>query len=159
MGDQGSTYISNGYYYVAVEKNDWRRIAFIEFTHSISGNAGDTAFSSDGNFYYVCIDAFQWGMIPLTSSNMVSSQDIVYSYTFIHVNNNGSWMKFPIAELDFDLIDFTTSFDVAQNITFEINRAQLKQQNYSHSIGSEVMVSSSLTFDVTKTDGLRMYFQ
>ena len=159
LGDQGSTYISNGYYYVAVEKNDWRRIAFIEFTHSVSGNAGDTSFSSDGNFYYVCIDAFQWGMIPLTSSNMVSSQDIVYSYTFIHVNNNGSWMKFPIAELDFDLIDFTTSFDVAQNITFEINRAQLKQQNYSHSIGSEVMVSSSLTFDVTKTDGLRMYFQ
>ena len=69
--------------------------------------------------------------------------------------NNGSWMKFPITELNFDIIDFEASFDVAQTMTFEINRAQ---QNYSHSIGS-VMVSSSLTFDVTKTDGLRMYFQ
>ena len=68
-------------------------------------------------------------------------------------------MKFPITELNFDIIDFEASFDVAQTMTFEINRAQLKQQNYSHSIGSEVMVSSSLTFDVTKTDGLRMYFQ
>lgn len=44
-------------------------------------------------------------------------------------------------------------------ITFEINRAQLKSQNYTQSIDSEVMVSSTMTFDVTKTDGLRIYFQ
>ena len=93
LGDQGSFYISNGYYYLAMEKNEWSRIAFVEFTHSVFGN-GDTDFSPDGNFYYVCIDGFQWGMIPLTSSNMVSSKGVVYSYTFIHVNNNGTWMNF-----------------------------------------------------------------
>lgn len=159
LGDQGSTYIADYYYYIAVEKNDWRRIAMVKIDRDVSGTAGDTAFSADGNFYYVCVDGLKWGMIPLTSSSIVSSEDIVYSYTFIHVNNNGSWMKFPVTELNFDLIDFEASFDVAQTMTFEINRAQLKSQNYTHSIGSEVMVSSSLTFDVTKTDGLRMYFQ
>ena len=60
LGEKGSTYISDGYYYIAVEKNDWRRIAFVEFTHSVSGSTGDTAFSADGNFYYVCVDGFQW---------------------------------------------------------------------------------------------------
>ncbi len=159
LGDQGSFYISNGYYYLAIEKNEWRRVAFVEFTHSVFGNTGDTAFSADGNFYYVCIDGFQWGMIPLTSSNMVSSEDVIYSYTFVHVSNNGTWMKFPVSELPFEIMTLEESFDTAQSIVFEINRAQLKSQNYSHSIGSEVMVSSSLTFDVTKTDGLRMYFQ
>ena len=67
--------------------------------------------------------------------------------------------EFPVSELPFEIMTLEESFDTAQSIVFEINRAQLKQQNYSHSIGSEVMVSSSLTFDVTKTDGLRMYFQ
>ena len=97
--------------------------------------------------------------IPLLPTSETFSGNISYSYTFIYVNNAGLWKKFPITELDFDLIDFETSFDVAQNIVFEINRAQLKSQNYTHSIGSDVMVSSSMTFDVTRTDGLRLYFQ
>jgi len=179
LGDQGSTYIAGDYYYVAVEKNDWRRIAMASIDRLISE---DTDFSDDGNYYYVFIDSVtywkeeedlpvgknvgdikdgysRWGKIPLLPTSETFSGNISYSYTFIYVNNAGLWKKFPITELDFDLIDFETSFDVAQNIVFEINRAQLKSQNYTHSIGSDVMVSSSMTFDVTRTDGLRLYFQ
>ena len=159
LGDQGSTYIADHYYYVAVEKNDWRRIAMISFDRGVSGSPGDTDFSDDGNYYYVCMSGSTWGKIPLLPTSETFSGNISYSYTFIYVNNAGLWKKFPITELDFDLIDFGTSFDVAQNIVFEINRAQLKSQNYTHSIGSDVMVSSSMTFDVTRTDGLRLYFQ
>ena len=159
LGEQGSTYIAGDYYYVAVEKNDWRRIAMVSFDRGISGLPGDTDFSDDGNYYYVCIDGNTWGKIPLLPTPKTFSGNIQYTYTFIYVNNAGSWKKFPITELDFDLIDFEVSFDVAQNIVFEINRAQLKSQNYTHSIGSDVMVSSSMTFDVTKTDGLRLYFE
>lgn len=147
------------FYYIAVEENDWRRIPLVKIDRAQSGSKGDTGFSDDGNFYYVCLGGTEWGKIPLTSSNMSSVDDIVYTYTFVHLNNNGTWMKFPVSELNFDVIDFEAAFDVAQNMTFEINRAQLKSQNYTHSIGSEVMVSSSLTFDVTRTDGFRMYFQ
>ena len=159
LGDQGSTYIAGDYYYVAVEKNDWRRIAMVAFDRGVSGLPRDTDFSDDGNYYYVCISGSTWGKIPLLPTSETFSGDISYSYTFVYVKNDGTWKKFPITELDFDLIDFETSFDVAQNIIFEINRAQLKSQNYTHSIGSDVMVSSSMTFDVTKTDGLRLYFQ
>jgi len=159
LGDQGSTYIAGDYYYVAVEKNDWRRIAMVTFDRGVSGLPRDTDFSDDGNYYYVCISGSTWGKIPLLPTSETFSGNISYSYTFVYVKNDGTWKKFPITELDFDLIDFEASFDVAQNIIFEINRAQLKSQNYTHSIGSDVMVSSSMTFDVTKTDGLRLYFQ
>ena len=159
LGDQGSTYIADNYYYVAVEKNDWRRIAMVAFDRGVSGLPRDTDFSDDGNYYYVCISGSTWGKIPLIPTPETFSGDISYSYTFVYVKNGSTWKKFPITELNFDLIDFEVSFDVAQNIIFEINRAQLKSQNYTHSIGSDVMVSSSITFDVTKTDGLRLYFQ
>ena len=159
LGDQGSTYIAGDYYYVAVEKNDWRRIAMVTFDRGVSGLPRDTDFSDDGNYYYVCISGSTWGKIPLIPTPETFSGDISYSYTFVYVKNGSTWKKFPITELNFDLIDFEVSFDVAQNIIFEINRAQLKSQNYTHSIGSDVMVSSSITFDVTKTDGLRLYFQ
>ena len=159
LGDQGSTYIADNYYYVAVEKNDWRRIAMVAFDRGVSGSPKDTDFSDDGNYYYVCISGSTWGKIPLLPTSETFSGNISYSYTFVYVKNDGTWKKFPVTELNFDLIDFETSFDVAQNIIFEINRAQLKSQNYTHSIGSDVMVSSSMTFDVTKTDGLRLYFQ
>lgn len=72
LGDQGSTYIADYYYYIAVEKNDWRRIAMVKIDRDVSGTAGDTAFSADGNFYYVCVDGLKWGMIPLTSSDRKS---------------------------------------------------------------------------------------
>ena len=54
LGDQGSTYIADDYYYVAVEKNDWRRIAMVSIDRLSSE---DTDFSDDGNYYYVFIDS------------------------------------------------------------------------------------------------------
>ena len=156
---QGVTYIYNNYFYIAAENNVWRRIPIVSFERTVSGNAKDTDFSNDGNFYYVCIGGTTWGKIPLLPTSQFFAGNIAYTDSFIYVNNSGIWKKFPVIELNFDLIEITASFNLAQNIIFEINRAQLKSQNYTHSIGSDVMVSSTMTFDITETDGLRLYFE
>ena len=159
VGNQGQTLIENLYYYIAVENNDWRRVSMESFVHSVSGSAGDTQFSDDGSFYYVCISGFTWGRINLINSNESFSGDIAYSYNFIYVLDGTAWKKFSVDTIDFDSIDAETILNISSGIAFEINRAQLKNQSYSHAIGSDVMVSSSMTFDVTRTDGLRLYFQ
>ena len=176
FGDKGSIHIADNYFYIAVEKNDWRRIALTEVEsqnipstneliyHSIyyenNKEPEQIEISWSDNYFYVReTNSNNWSSIALVPSIETISTSIDYSYTFVYVSKNGATKRFPVTELNFDLIDFETSFDVAQNIIFEINRAQLKSQNYTHSIGSDVMVSSSMTFDVTKTDGLRLYFQ
>jgi hypothetical protein len=159
VGNQGETLVENLYYYIAVENNDWRRVLMESFTHSVSGSAGDTAFSSDGNFYYVCINGFTWGKINLTNSSESFSGNIAYSYNFIYVLDGTTWKKFSVNTIDFDSIGAGTALDISSGIAFEVNRAQLKNQSYSHAIGSNVQVNSAMTFDVTKTDGLRLYFK
>lgn len=49
-------------------------------------------------------------------------------------------------------------YDVDNKLIFQIDRAQLKSQNYTHSVNDHVVVSNSLSFDITKNDGLKMYF-
>lgn len=159
VGSQGESYVIDNYYYIAIEKNEWRRVPLVPLERNVSGSIGDTDFSSAGDFYYVCIDGFTWGKIPLAYSSQEFSGDTAYTNAFVYVKHFNAWKKFAVTELNFDLISFDSSFEFANNITFEINRAQLKSQNYTHSIGSDVMVSASMTFDVTKTDGLRLYFQ
>ena len=159
VGAQGEVLVEDPYYYIAVEDNNWRAASIELFTHSVFGVAGDTDFSDDGNFYYICISGFTWGKINLIDSNESFSGDIAYSYDFIYVLNGSTWKKFSVGAIDFDSIDPSTQLKIYSGITFEVNRAQLKNQSYGHSIGSNVQVNSSMTFDVTKTDGLRLYFQ
>lgn len=176
LGDRGSIYIAGNYFYVAVEKNDWRRIALTEVdAQNIPSASGLTYHPiyyenniepeqieiswSDSYFYVYEKSSNKWSSIALAPSVETISANIDYSDTFVYVSRGGAVKRFPVAELNFDFIDVQTSFNVSRNIVFEINRAQLKSQNYTHSIGSDVMVSSSMTFDVTKTDGLRLYFQ
>ena len=175
-GSRGSVHLADSYFYVAVEDNDWRRIAIKKVETGDIPSASELIYhpiyyennkepeqieiSWSENYFYVReTNSNKWWSVPLTPSLEAISTSIDYSYTFVYVSKNGVTKRFPVTELNFDLIDFEVSFDVAQNIVFEINRAQLKSQNYTHSIGSDVMVSSSMTFDVTKTDGLRLYFQ
>jgi hypothetical protein len=163
LGLEGSKYIDDGYYYIAVEENDWRRVAMTNETRSSSGLLGDTEISSDGNFYYVCLGGNLWGSISLAPSEKSFSghviNDEVYDYRFVYVSTLFGWKKFPVTSLNFDIINLDSSFDVANKIAFQVDRAQLKQQSYSHSIGSDVMVSTSMTFDVSKIDGLRIFFK
>ena len=177
-GEEGTSYVSNHYFYLAVEKNEWRRVAvkkleeqeypdFSKITNHPENDLHELdpfylSIGWDENFFYLKDKrSEEYWSIPLVPAGYSpnTEKDYLYSYTFIFVKHEGLWRKFPVTELNFDLMNIEDSFEIAKDITFEINRAQLKSQNYTHSIGSEVMVSSSLTFDVTKTDGLRMYFQ
>lgn len=163
LGLEGSKYISDGYYYIAIDENDWRRVAMSNKTRSSSGLLGDVEISADGNFYYVCLGSNDWGAIPLVDSEKSFSgyvvNDEVYSDEFVYVYTLFGWKKFSVAALNFDTISLDSSFDVADKIAFQIDRAQLKQQSYSHAIGSDVMVSTSMTFDVSRVDGLRLFFK
>ena len=158
LGAEGSTLVEGLYYYIAVEKNEWKRVLMQSITRTVSGSTGDVDFSGDGNFYYVCISGFDWGQISLSSTTETFDGTIHYTYDFIYVKNGAVWKKFAVSAIDFDSLPSNTALTVSENITFEINRAQLKQQSYSHAIGSNVTVSSSITFDVTKIDGLKLYF-
>ena len=61
-----------------------------------------------------------------------------------------------------DVYSFTIEHSIdektASKLIFQIDRAQLKSQNYTHSVNDHVVVSNSLSFDITKNDGLKMYF-
>ena len=172
-----SIYFNKDYFYVAVEKNEWRRIAMKKMDENmpdfsqITQHPKNSEYSIyplsmslawDENFFYVKnIVSDEYWSIPLSPTTEIidSLENHFLTYPFYYVKHEETWKRFPLVELNFDIMGLEESFDVAQNMTIEINRAQLKQQNYTHTIGSEVMVSSSLAFDVTKTDGLKMYFQ
>lgn len=158
LGDQGSTLVEGLYYYVAVEKNEWKQVFMTSVTRDVSGSSGDVDFSEDGNFYYICIDQFNWGQINLSDSDRSFDGEIAYDYNFVYVKNEDVWKKFNVNNIDYKNLPEDTALTVSSDITFRIHRAQLKQQSYSHSIGQNVEVSSSMTFDVTKVDGLSLYF-
>ena len=161
-GEVGDTYIASGYYFVAIEKDTWKRTAFVKETR-LAGFEGDKYISEDGNFLFQCIEATEWLKVPLVDSDLTltgyQEGDFVTSNTFIHVYTNLGWKKFAVMEVKFEDMQLNESLDIANHITYDLNRAQLKSQNYTHSIGSDVMVSSTLTFDVTENDGMRLYFR
>ena len=177
VGKEGSIYFNKNYLYIAIEENEWRRIAMKKIEDSLpdfnqitqhpknleySISPLNLSMAWDENFFYIKnIQTNEYWSSPLIpTTEIINSTDNYFStYTFIYLKHQGSWKKFPVVELNFDIMGLEESFDLAKDITIEINRAQLNQQNYTHTIGSEVMVSSSLSFDVTKEDGLRMYFQ
>ena len=157
-GYRGEVFVDENYFYIAVDDFTWRRTAFTPVTRSVSSSKGATEVSSDGNFYYVCINGNQWGKIVMSSSSIMSARSLVLQEDFVHVNTPFGWRKFAVSVLNFDIIETNSAFQVAQGINFEINSAQLKSQNYTHSIGSDVMVSSSLSFPVDRLNGLKLFF-
>ena len=109
------------------------------------------------------IQGVEWAKITLTPSSFSRQGgqvgEKVASSHFIYVFSLMGWRKFPVTDVDFESLVFNEAVQIGNNITFEINRAQLRSQEYSHSIGSDVMVSSSFSFDVTEKDGLSLYFR
>ena len=162
IGEVGDIYLNRNKLFVIVEEGLWKSIGFAIEERELGLN-GQSYVSLDSNFYYVCVEAHDWAKIPLTTSNVnytgYNIGDRVVSRNFVHVYTYAGWRKFPLTEVNFEDLILEDAFLFANNISFEINRAQLKSQNYTHSIGSEVMVSSTMTFDVTKNDGMSLYFR
>lgn len=163
-GNQGETYLGTNFFFVAVADKLWKSAAFTAEERA-AGTTGDTEI--DGDNYYICIDDTDWAKIEMSASTLDRAgglKDTYFDDNFYYVKTTTSpatdgWKQFALSSVSFYQLVVADAFQIANNITFEINRAQLKQQNYTHSIGSDVMVSSSLTFDVTKDDGLKLYFR
>lgn len=122
--------------------------------------------SDQESFYNVRVGGSTWLRIPLEISSFnVGSGDIFskfYQSDHIHIKTATSFRKFAVIDVivDNNLIQelsFDSSIKIVNNITFEINNAQLQNQSYSHEIGSDVMVSSALSFGVTRDYGLKLY--
>ena len=163
IGEERDFLVDQGHYYLTIAENTWRRTAFAPAKTSPGvGERGDINLSSDGNLFYVCINGSSWGEIPMTASDQgvpnAQVGDLFYTSNFVHAFTQTGWMKFSITEINFDLLDINLSYMIANKLTFEVNDAQLKQQNYSHTIGDSSMVSSELTYGVDKSRGLRLYF-
>jgi len=122
--------------------------------------------SGQEDFYYVKVRGSTWLKIPLEASDFtLAGSDVLskfYQGDYVHIKTESSFRKFAVTDviIDNDLIQelsFDSAVKIVNNITFEINNAQLQNQSYTHEIGSDVMVSSALSFGVTKNDGLKLY--
>ena len=163
-GEQGDIYIdkAKSRVYFSIEKNLWKSAGFV-IENMGAGVEGGEYISSDSNFFYMFIQGVEWAKITLTPSSFSRQGgqvgEKVASSHFVYVFSLMGWRKFPVTDVDFESLVFNEAVQIGNNITFEINRAQLRSQEYSHSIGSDVMVSSSFSFDVTEKDGLSLYFR
>lgn len=163
IGSARDFFVDRYHYYLTIAENTWRRTAFVPAQASLgAGEAGDINLSSDGNLFYICISGDSWGQIRMTPStqDIPSPQvgDLFFESDFVHAYTQVGWRKFAVTDINFDLISINLSYLIANKLIFEINDAQLKQQNYSHTIGDSSMVSCELTYSVDKSKGLRLYF-
>jgi hypothetical protein len=163
IGSARDFLVDRYHYYLTIAENTWRRTAFVPAQASLgAGEAGDINLSSDGNLFYICISGDSWGQIRMTPStrDIPSPQvgDLFFESDFVHAYTQVGWRKFAVTDINFDLISINLSYLIANKLIFEINDAQLKQQNYSHTIGDSSMVSCELTYSVDKSKGLRLYF-
>jgi len=69
LGSQGTDYVIDGFYYVAVFDNIWRRVAFHREVLQKVGIPGQWFVSQDDNYFYVCVGGSEWGRIPLVQSS------------------------------------------------------------------------------------------
>jgi hypothetical protein len=155
--------------YINIGDSEWKSTSHgqgsTEENTSISSSQKEY-FSGDYNFYYARIKDSLWLKVPLEESFFQDQEaDVfqkIYQNNYIHIKTESSWVKFLVEDLvlDNDLIEglsFESKSKLVNNITFEINNAQLQNQSYSHEIGSDVMVSSALSFGVSRDDGLKLY--
>ena len=158
----GDIYVGSEKLFILVEEGLWKNFRFIE-EQGDSGVVGQEYISDDGNFFYVCMGSTNWAKISISASNVSFSgfnvNDKHITENFVNINTSAGWRRFPVLSIDFENLFLTDALNISNNITFEINRAQLKEQNYTHAIGSDVMVSTALSFDVTKKDGLKLFFR
>ena len=126
-GEVGDIYIGSSRLYVAIEKDTWKSIAYAVESR-VSGSSGDIYISEDANFFYACIQDDSWAKIPLVPSSLgftgYNVKDTVPTARFLHVYTTLGWRKFPLTTVNFEDLVLEEAFQLANNITFEINRAQ-----------------------------------
>lgn len=173
LGNQGSDYVIDGFYYVAVFDDVWRRAPFHRELLARVGVPGDWFVSSDKNYFYVCTGGYEWGRIPLVDSNeqdapvvygflegLFGQESFRYESEFVHVRPpDGDWKKFAVAGVDLTSKEIQNTLNVSQGMNFDISRAQLKTQAHKYSLNNNTMVDVKFSFDITQEDGLRLYFQ
>lgn len=170
LGSQGTDYVIDGFYYVAVFDNEWRRVPFDREIRTEIGVPGDWFVSEDKNWFYVCTGGYEWGRIPLIDSEEEDSilfgiygaytTSFKYDSHFVHVRPpDGDWKKFAVADVDLTTKEIQNTLNVSQGMNFDISRAQLKSQAHKYSLNNNTMVDVNFSFDVTQYDGLRLYFQ
>lgn len=161
-GSVSDIYIGEQKLFLVVEENLWKCSSFVR-EQGASGVLGQEYLSDDGSFFYICMGSTNWAKVPLSDSSVNFSgfnvNDKNITRDFMNINTSFGWRRFPLFDVDFSDLPLSDALSISNNITFEVNRAQLKEQNYTHEIGSDVMVSTSLSFDVSKKDGLKLFFR
>jgi hypothetical protein len=164
IGVEREYFVDENYYYVAVQKDDWRRTAFKTINRSVFGIKGDEEISANDNYLFVCVNANEWGSIPLSVSSKptIGNENIGEHFLeshFVHIFTNSGWRKFAVTTVDFDIIDLDLSYRLASKLTFDIDGAQLKSQSYSQTLGDNMSVSAEFTFAIGRLDGMKMYLE
>lgn len=166
-GDAGDFFCDGNNYYINIGGNIWRykkvvvENEYLPYQGSGPFNAPQEKISQNCDFYYVSIDSESRGKIALaeTSVSFIGyniGQKVITKH-FVYIKTILGWRRFPLIAIDKKNISNIALFKIANNITFEFNRVQLKAQTYTHTIGSEVMVSSSMSFDISERDGFKIY--
>jgi len=164
IGVERERLVDDNYYYIAVQKDDWRRTAFKTINRSVFGIKGDEEIAVNDDYLFVCVGGNEWGSIPLSVSSRptIGNENIEDRFLeshFIHIFTNSGWRKFAVTTIDFDTIDLDLSYRLASKLTFDIDGAQLKSQSYSQTLGDNMSVSTEFTFAIGRLDGMRMYLE
>jgi len=169
LGYQGQDYVIDGFYYVAVFDDEWRRVPFVRELREEVGVPGQWLISEDNNYFYVCTGGYEWGRIPLVDSEKTKLEyngyalvnpNFIYESEYVHVHvGEGAYKKFAVADVDLTSKEIQNTLNVSQGMNFDISRAQLKRQAHKHQVNNNSTVDVEFSFDISETDGLRLYFQ
>jgi len=169
LGYQGQDYVIDGFYYVAVFDDEWRRVPFIRELREEVGIPGQWFVSEGNNYFYVCTGGYEWGKIPMVDSEKtqsifttygLTSPNFIYESEYVHVHiGDGQYKKFAVADVDLTSKEIQNTLNVSQGMNFDISRAQLKRQAHKHQVNNNSTVDVEFSFDISESDGLRLYFQ
>ena len=160
FGQVGEFLVEGDNFFISVEEGVWRYTKVIlEFRKPFF--QGFDFISNDSNFYYVKVSSESIAKIALRETsksfpNYTVKQKVIED-SQLYINTNAGWKAVYLVDIDTSSLSNMALFNIANNLTFELNNVQLKEQSYTHQIGSDVMVSSSMTFGVSANDGFKMY--
>jgi hypothetical protein len=103
-GQVGDEYITDSYYYICFEEDEWGRVPMVPFSRA-AGTIGDKAIDSD--YYYICLGGENWGGAQLLSSSKPNTGtenilDTIIEEHFVHVYTAVGWKKFLVAHWNYN---------------------------------------------------------